>query len=169
VARLSLAILNLRNAAFPEPASRDAFDKAIQIAFSEFWNARNAVQALCETWKTHVAKLADGSVAQIRGRTIQIAEDIDRELAKQVAALLNASVRGLKQGMQDVANSLGMNIGFLFQEERSFDPALADLGVTDPNLAESPSDANLVVRGIDAAPKPSGTQRLEASAHRVSR
>jgi hypothetical protein len=136
ICRLSMGILRLRDVVFPEPADRDAFDKASHFVFLEFLSAREAAQDLVEAWREHLRKVSQGDIAQIRETTIQIDENIDKHLRKQLAGFLNAAVRTLKQGMQKLTGALQINIGFLFQKSVPFAKAAAALALTDAPLAE---------------------------------
>jgi hypothetical protein len=126
--------MRLRDAVFPNPAEREKFDKAYEI-FNSLFNVRTAAQEIVEVWNEHVRKVSEGKIARIQGPTIQIDENIDKELRKRVESFLNAGVRALK-GMQNVAGALKVNIGFLFQKADSFARGIAGLEITDPNLAE---------------------------------
>jgi hypothetical protein len=136
VCRLSMGLLRLRDVVFPNPAERDAFDKASHFVFLEFLNAREAARDLVEVWREHMRKVSQGEIAHIRGTTIQIDENIDKHLRKQFEGFLNAAVRALKQGMQNVTGALQMNIGFLFQKPAPFAKGVAALAVTDAALAD---------------------------------
>jgi hypothetical protein len=135
VARLMIGILRLREAAFSDPATRDPFDKTYQFTMTSLFAARDAARALASVWTAHAAKVASGEVARLKGRTIHVDEDVDRELGQEADAFLNAATRALKKGMQDVANLLGVNIGFLFQKQAGFDAGIAALDASDPALA----------------------------------
>ena len=136
VCRLSMGILRLRDVVFPNPVERDAFDKASQFVFLEFLNTREAARDLVQAWREHLRKVSQGEIAHIRGTTIQIDENIDKHLRKQFEGFLNAAVRTLKQGMQNVTAALQLNIGFLFQKPAPFDKGQAALAVTDAALAD---------------------------------
>lgn len=134
IARLFVGILNLRDAVFPDPAKRDKFYKAYEVA-NGFLNVRAVAQEIEQVWNEHVRKVSEGQIARRQGPTIQVEENIDKELRKRVESFLNAGVRVLK-GMQDVTEVLKVNIGFLFQKAGPFSKGIADLEKTDPDLAE---------------------------------
>ena len=115
VCRLSMGILRLRDVVFPNAAERDAFDKASHFVFLEFLDTRETARDLVEAWRDHLRKVSQGEVAHVQGTTIHIDENIDKHIRKQFEGFLNAAVRALKQGMQNVTASLQLNIGFLFQ------------------------------------------------------
>jgi hypothetical protein len=60
-------------------------------------------------------------------------ESIDQELRKQLESFLNTAVRTLKQGMQNLATELQVNIGFLFEKLDKFNTGLAALETMDPS------------------------------------
>lgn len=136
VARLFMGILRLRDAVFPDPAERDKFDKSYEVVTSSLLNARTAAEQIAETWESHVRKVSLGEVARLQGKTIHIDKSIDQELRKQVESFLNAAVRVLKQGMQNLAKDLQVDIGFLFKKQAAFNRGIATLESTDPPLAE---------------------------------
>lgn len=131
-----MGILRLRDVVFPDPAERDAFDKASHFVFTAFLNTRESARDLGEAWREHLRKVSQGEIAHIRETTIQIDENVDKHLRKQLEGFLNTAVRTLKQGMQDVTTALQLDIGFLFQKAGPFAKGLAAVAVTDPALAE---------------------------------
>lgn len=136
IARLAMGILRLKDVVFPNPADRDAFDKASQFVFTSFLNTRESARELVEVWLEHLRKVSQGEITRIRETTVQIDENIDKHLRKQLEGFLNSAVRTLKQGMQNVTTALQLNIGFLFQKPAPFGKGLTALAVTDPALAE---------------------------------
>ncbi len=136
IARILLGILCLRDVAYPDPANRDNFDKAYEFVTSSLLNARTAAQQIVRMWEDHVRKVSSGEIARLKGRAIHIDETIHKELKKEVESFLNAAARALKQGMQDLAMELQVNIGFLFQKQAAFEIGLAALQTTDLILAE---------------------------------
>lgn len=136
IARILLGIMRLRDVVYPDSPNHDNFDKAYEFVTSSLLNARTAVRNIVQLWEEHVRKVTSGEIARLKGRAIHIEENIDNELKKEVESFLNAAVRALKQGMQDLATELQVNIGFLFQKQVAFDTGLAALQTTDPFLAE---------------------------------
>jgi hypothetical protein len=134
IARLFLGVMQLRDAVFPDPTERQKFDKAYN-GFDTFLGIRNTAKNIVTMWKGHVDKVASGEIVVIRGSTIEINNSIDKELRKEVESFLNSSVRTLK-GMQNVAQLLKVNIGFLFKKPGAFAKGVSDLERTDPALAE---------------------------------
>jgi hypothetical protein len=103
---------------------------------SSLMNARATAKALATLWDEHTRKIASGEIARLLGKTIHIDENVDKEIRKEVESFLNAAVRALKQGMQDLANELGVNLGFMFKQQPAFEAGIAALQATDPLLAE---------------------------------
>ena len=135
VARLMIGTMRLRDATISDPSVRDTFDKNYQFMMTSLFAARDAARALTRIWTAHSAKLASGEIVRIQGRSVHVDEDVDRELGQEADAFLNAATRTLKKGMQDVANVMGVNIGFLFQKQAAFEAGIAALEASDPALA----------------------------------
>jgi hypothetical protein len=120
MARLLMGMMRLRDVAYSDPAKRDKFDKPFERVFSSLMNARSTAKEMAELWEGHARKVTSGEIARLLGRSIHIDESIDKELRKQVESFLNAAVRALKQGMQDLGNELQVNIGFYVQAAGRF-------------------------------------------------
>lgn len=136
MARLLIGITRLRDVVFPDPAGRDKFDKPYEFVTTSLMNARSTAKEVTELWEGHARRVTSGEVARLQGQAIHIDESIDKELRKQLESFLNAAVRALKQGMQNVAMEMQVNIGFLFKQQGAFDTGIAALEATDPVLAE---------------------------------
>lgn len=136
VARLYLGLLHLRDLVYPGHTQREKFDKFYEIVISSLQNARETAQGMVRRWEEHCQKVISGEVARPQGQTIHVDESVDKELRKGVEDFLNAAVRALKQGMQNLAAELQLNIGFLFRKQAAFETGLAVLEKTDPLLAE---------------------------------
>ena len=135
MARLMIELLHLRDQVSPDPAARDAFDKAYDFVLTSLFSARDAMRDLRRLWNEHRGKVESGEVARVQGRSIHVDEDISKWLSQEADAFLNAGTRALKKGMQGVAGVLGVNIGFLFQKQAAFEAGLATLAASDPALA----------------------------------
>jgi len=135
MARLLIGILRLRDAVYPDPADRATFDKRYDVATSALFTARAAKEDVQRLWTEHARKVVSGEVARVDGRTVRIDESIERELRQQVETFLNASVRALKQGMQELGTALGVDIAFLFKKQATFDKDVAAMERTDAPLA----------------------------------
>jgi hypothetical protein len=136
MARVFMGIMRLRDAVYPDSARRKNFDTCYEFVISSLVNARTTAQEVIHLWEEHVRKVTSGVVARVKGTTIHIDESIDGQLRKQVESFLNTAVRALKQGMQDLAKELQVDIGFLFQKQGAFDTGVAALKTTDAALAE---------------------------------
>jgi hypothetical protein len=68
---------------FPNPAERCAFDKASQFAFTAFLNTCEYARTLLKRG-ANLLKVSQGEIAHIRETTIQIDENIDKHLRKQL-------------------------------------------------------------------------------------
>jgi hypothetical protein len=135
MARLGLGLVKLRDVALHNQTTRDAFDKAYEFVFMTLMNTRATAQQIVEMIKEHTRNISAGEIAHLQGRSIRIDESIDGELRKQVEDFLNGAVRVLKQGMQDMAQALQLNIGFLFQKDTTFENGVTALATTHPKLS----------------------------------
>jgi len=136
VARCSLGLIRLREYVYPDYARRNAFDKMFEHALSSVSTARTASKDIAKMWAAHSERVRSGKIAQLDGRNIQILESIDREIAAELEKFLNASTRAVKTSMQNIANELGVNIGFLFKKRGAFEGGLSKLRQTDTDLAD---------------------------------
>lgn len=136
VARLFFGILNFRDDVFKDEIKRLEFDAAFSSVITELQNARATLGELEKTLQDHVRRVANGEVARIRGNSIEIDENIDRQSSKLLEDFLNASVRAIKHGMQTLIQTLQVDIGFLFQKQNRFVQALAVLTQSDTALAD---------------------------------
>jgi hypothetical protein len=135
-ARLYLGILHLRDIVYDDSTKRDAFDKRNELVMSPLINARTTAKDVAALWDEHVRKVASGKSARLQGNTIHIDQNIDKELRKEVESFINAAARALRLGMQDLAKELGINLGFLFKQQRTFEAGVVALQATDSLLAE---------------------------------
>lgn len=135
LARLMIGLLSLRDQVFPDSAARNAFDQPYDFVLKSLFSARDAMRELTLRWNEHRGKVESGQVARLQGRSIHVDEDVSKELSQKADAFLNASTRALKKGMQDVANVVGVSLGFFFQKQAGFEAGLAALSSSDPTLA----------------------------------
>ena len=135
MARLFIGMMRLVEAVYPDHAERGNFDKSHELVTSSLLNARTSVDKIVQLLENHSRRVTLGEIARIEGRTIYVDESIDKELRKEMESFLNTSVRTLKQGMQDLAGELQVNIGFLFKKQAAFEKGVASLESTDPILA----------------------------------
>jgi hypothetical protein len=143
VARCSLGILRIRENVFPDASVRDAFDKIYENAISSLLTARTSSKRIKQLWTDHIAKISSGEIAQIDGQNIRILKSIDKEIALEVEAFLNAATRAIKNGTQTLANQRGVNFGFLFKKQPTFESGLASMQQSDPALADYLREARI--------------------------
>jgi hypothetical protein len=136
MARIFLGILHLRDAVFPDPTTRDEFDKLYDFVISAVSNARTASQNISRMWDEHARKIKSGEIVHQQGTHIHIAETIDRDLRREIESFLNAGTRALKTGMQNLGKSLNVDVGFLFRKLASFEKGIAELEKREPDLAQ---------------------------------
>ena len=135
MARLFLGILKLRDAVYPDPTTREEFDRLHDYMTTAITSVRSSSQTIVQQWSEHARKVTSEEVARQHGNQIRVDESIDKEMRREIETFLNAATRALKTGVQNLGRHLGVDIGFLFQKQASFDRGIAALKATDPDLA----------------------------------
>jgi hypothetical protein len=136
MARLFMGLMRLRDAVYSDPVARESFDEAFDFVPTSLLTARTTAKEISELWAGHARKVADWEVVRRQGVAIHIDENIDKELRKQVEHFLNSAARVIKQGMQGLTAQLGVDIGFMFKKQSTFERGIAALKATDPLLAD---------------------------------
>jgi hypothetical protein len=131
-----IGVLGMRDSAFADKAERDHFDELYEPLLSSLRNAREADRDIRKLWTEHREKIQSGEIVKIDRLSVQIREQIDRPLLKELEGFLNTSVRSIKTQLQALATDLGFNFGFLFQKKPTFEAGIAKLRATDPLLAD---------------------------------
>jgi hypothetical protein len=130
-ARIFMGILRLRDGVFPDAVSREQFDKAYEFVMMSLLNVRNSAKEIRRIIDSHVANVGSGKVARLRGPNIEVDENVDTTLQKEVDNFSNLAVRVLKHGMQQVTGALQVDIGYLFNRQNRFEEGHAKLVATD--------------------------------------
>lgn len=136
MARIFLGLMRMRDLVYSEAERIEKFDEHFDLVITPLFAARTAAKEMTDIWDEHFRKVAAGEVARQKGPVLQIDESIDRELKRAFESFLNSAVRSLKQGMQQLAPELGVDIGFLFQQNDAFERGIEALRQNDPVLAE---------------------------------
>jgi hypothetical protein len=121
MARIFIGVLRLRDGVYPDPSTRERFDKLYEYVASALSSVRNSCRSIGQLWEGHARKVSSGEIVRYQGSHIQIMESIDGELRSEVEAFLNAATRALKTGIQNLGKELGVGIGFLFQQPETFE------------------------------------------------
>lgn len=136
MARLFLGLMRLRDAVYSDPVARESFDKVFDFVPTSLFAVRTTAKEISELWVGHARKVATGEIVRRQGVAIHIDESIDKELRKQVEHFLNNAARVIKQGMQGLTAQLGVDIGFLFNKQSTFERGIAALKASDTPLAD---------------------------------
>jgi hypothetical protein len=134
-ARTHLGLLKIRDIAF-NGTPNNPFDEAFRFVIETLTSFRMSSKEIIEILKEHKAKVSNKEIASVSGGVINIKESIDKELQKAFAEYLNSSVRVVKDGMQKLLQTLGLDIGFMFQKEKKFQKNLGGLRISHPELAD---------------------------------
>jgi hypothetical protein len=148
MARLFIGVLTLGDIL---GSQKQAFEAAYHPLIITLLEIKTTAKELSDSYADHLTKIAAGSIVQMQGPTIHIAESIDRQLAKKVDEFLTSATRSFKDKMQRVTNALGANIGFLYQKPNSFERGVAAFAQVDAPLAAYLREARLWGDGLVAA------------------
>lgn len=136
IARMMLGVMQIRDAAYEDAAGRLRFDELYEPVLSGLRDAREASKEIEKIWKEHEKKVELEIIARLQRGTIYVDEHIDRSLKREVDSFLNTSVRVVKQAMQLLTKHHGVDIGFLFKKQSTFEAGVNGLKKTDPALAD---------------------------------
>lgn len=136
IARLMLGVMGIRDAVYCDKSKREHFDELYDTILSGLRNARETSQDMAKEWEQHQEKIESGVIVRTNGRAVHISENIDRTLKRDLESFLNTAVRTIKCSLQVLASDLGMEIGFLFQKESTFQAGITKTRATDPVLAD---------------------------------
>jgi hypothetical protein len=135
VARLMLGIQRLRDMVFTDEKRRKEFDVPYQFVLETIMNTRATAKQITQLVNEHSHKVSKGEIAQLVAGAIRLSEDINSDLQRLFAEFLNSAVRVAKDGMQNLLSLLGLNIGFLFQQQGTFEEGLRECARDHPELA----------------------------------
>ena len=136
MARMGIGVAYLRDYALRDVQKKRDFDRSYEFVFMTLMNIRKTAQEIVQLISEHSSKAARGELLRRSEGVLYIEENIDKELRRQTESFLNSAVRVLKQGVQEVANCLGVKTGFLFKKLTTFESGLAVLRASDPYLAD---------------------------------
>jgi hypothetical protein len=141
MARLFYGVLKLSDTL--ADSKKKAFEAAYEPLISTLMEIRTTAKEIADLYTNHAKSVASGSIVQGQGPAIHIAESIDRPLRKKVDEFLTASTRSFKDKMQRVTNTLGVNIGFLYQKPDKFERGITVFAQSDAPLAAYLREARL--------------------------
>jgi hypothetical protein len=136
VARILLGVLRLRDVVYTDTQEREKFDKLFEQMTSALSSAREAARDIGTLWQNHADKVSSGAIVRRKGNVLHIEESIDRDLRRLTETFLNASIRALKHGLQQVGENLGVKLAFWFQKDPAFENGLKALRTDDAVLAD---------------------------------
>jgi hypothetical protein len=136
VARCWLGLLRIREHVHPDTAARQHFDEVLENVRSQLISARTSSRQIATLWIGHAAQISSGEIVRIEGSDLTILKSVDKALSSEVEAFVNIATRTIKNGMQTLANQLGIDFGFLFKKQSAFDAGVATMRQTDLALAD---------------------------------
>jgi hypothetical protein len=99
-------------------------------------NIRAESKRLIEMYSSHRQRVEKGEGVKIVGAAIQVEDPIYREFRKHVEGVIGTAGRVCKDRMQETLRTLGLEIGFLFKKQATFEKEIAKLKAKSPELAE---------------------------------
>jgi hypothetical protein len=134
-ARLFPGIVQLRDGAFTDSKKRQEFDKAYHFVLNTLMDVQETSKEIIQTWTEYSAKVSQGGIVRLKGHVIHVSQSIDGKLRNQVAEFLNSAVRVVKDGTQNLATCLELDIAFLYMKQTAFEKGITALAQTQPELA----------------------------------
>jgi len=131
LARLLFGLLNMRDQLYlmgiqDKQEKQKLFDRKFKPMYEAAQATRDAAIEVEQLIRTHLDAIHSGRAVQFKANQYSIQETIDISLGQAVGKLINQSIIATKSCLQDILKDpLGVDIGFLFQEDRKFDDGLA--------------------------------------------
>jgi hypothetical protein len=137
IARLVMGVCRLRDQALSDPKVRDEFDVAFEAVFNGLESIRAASLELAEIFMEYQRQLARGEGVQIRGNVVLVEKKkIDREIRRKCEEVIGTGCCVLKDRMQILLRTLGLDIGFLYQKDSAYATGQTKIRQQDPALAD---------------------------------
>ena len=135
VARLMLGVLGMRDMVYLSETPEE-FDRRYEVVSTALLGAREAMRQIETAWTGHTTRVNAGEIIERRGQVLHVHESVDRPLQREAESFLNSATRALKLGLQGLVEFIGLDIGFLFKKQATFEAGLQRLGQSDPLLAD---------------------------------
>jgi hypothetical protein len=137
IARLFMGICRLRDQALSDAKVRNEFDAVFESVLNGLESIRASSSELAKTFTEYQQQLARGEGVQIQGNVAQVdKKKIDREIRTKCEEVIGTSCRVIKDRMQVLLRTLGLDIGFLFQKDGAYSAGLAKMRLQNSALAD---------------------------------
>jgi hypothetical protein len=137
IARLFLGICRLRDQALSDAKVREQFDVAFEAVLNGLESVRAASSELVKTFTEYQQQLARGEGVQITGNVAHVDKKrIDREIRTKCDEVIGTTCRVLKDRMQILLRTLGLDIGFLYQRDGAYATGQSKMRQEDAALAD---------------------------------
>jgi len=124
----------LRDMALTDKARIAVFDELFLFVINHLVDVRKTSKAMLEMWRTYTARIAAGEIVRY-DNALHIDEPIDQSLNKHISSFVTDVARVSKQ-FQKLTRMFGVEIGFLFQNDKEYQKGLAALDASDQALAD---------------------------------
>ncbi len=132
-ARILMALPMLRAQALYDQTKVAEFDELFQFVMNHLIELRATLRELLDLWQSHAARVESGRAVR-RCNAYHVAEPIDQKLGRSLNILVMGSARVAKK-IQHITKIFGIDIGFLFDNDKEYARQLPKLAATDPDLA----------------------------------
>ncbi len=134
VSRLWMTPLHLRDLVLSKPADVEAFNTAYHSALNDLATLRRIGRETLDLWNDHVGRISRGEIIRYQN-AIHVDETIDDALSHNIEIIIRDGANTAKQ-FQGLTKLLGIDIGFMFQEDKNFEAGATALETTDPMLSD---------------------------------
>ncbi|MGA3035939.1 MAG: hypothetical protein ABSE64_00515 [Vulcanimicrobiaceae bacterium] len=133
-ARLYMTPPTLRDVALRDKAQVVKFDELFQFVMNHLVDVRKTARVMLEMWRTYAARVPAGEIVRY-DNALHVDEPIDQPLNKHINSFIMDTARVSKE-FQKLTRLFGVEIGFLFQNDKEYQKSLALLDTTDTTLAD---------------------------------
>jgi hypothetical protein len=134
VARLWITPLHLRNLVLHQAADVDSFNTMHHSVLSDLTTLRRIGRETLGLWNTHVQRIARGEIIRYHN-SIHVDQTIDEPLSHNIETIIRNAANAAKQ-FQDLTRLFGIDIGFMFKDDHSFEAGVRAMENADAMLAD---------------------------------
>jgi hypothetical protein len=132
-ARLWMTPFSLRDSILTSTDEIEQFNATYGSTLNDLTTLRRIGKETLELWNTHVAKVARGEIVRY-DNAIHLDETIDEPLSHNLETIIR-NAAGAAKLFQELTKLFGLDIGFMFQEDKAFQASIVSLEASDPMLA----------------------------------
>jgi hypothetical protein len=111
------------------------FDRIYGAVITDLSTLRRIGKETIDLWSEHQAKVMSGQVARNQGIHIQVDETVDDRMMHNIETIIMNAADAAKI-FQNLTRLFGIDIGFMYQDEKKYHKGLQNLDQADPALAD---------------------------------